>query len=100
MVSKFPRQYNTLLTRILALATYIVFTIDVERDEVYPILNWELGYFELDGEPFPINTVGLFAIFIFVFTTVFHFCYYGLWRLKFYLEQRMNRHTEQKVDHL
>ena len=75
------------------MATYIVFTIDVERDEVYPILNWEMGYFELDGEPFPINTVGLFAIFIFVFSTIFHLCYYGLSKLKFHIVDKLGEQS-------
>ena len=85
------------LNLISAIATYIIYTIDEDRDEVYPILNWKLGYFELDGEPFPINTVGLFAIFIFIFSTIFHICYYGLSRLKFYLQARMSSHLSEKT---
>ena len=50
----------------------LVFTIDESRDEVYPILNWKFGRFRLDDEWFPVSTVGIFAIFIFVFSTTFH----------------------------
>ena len=64
--------YVTVNPYISALNTYIIFLIDINRDEVYPILNWANGSFKLDGEDFPISTVGLFAIFIFVFATIFH----------------------------
>lgn len=57
---------------IYALATFIVYTIDESRDEVYPILNWKYGKFRLDGEWFPIGTVGIYAIFIFIISTLFH----------------------------
>ena len=70
-------------SHILALNTYIIFVLDHDRDEVYPILNWSNGSFKLDGEDFPISTVGLFAIFIFVFATIFHVAFYGLTRIKF-----------------
>ena len=76
---------------ISALNTYIIFLIDINRDEVYPILNWANGSFKLDGEDFPISTVGLFAIFIFVFATIFHFAFYGLTRIKFCILKRAQK---------
>ena len=75
----------------LALNTYIIFVIDPDRDEVYPILNWANGSFQLDGEDFPISTVGLFAIFIFVFATIFHLAFYGLTRVKFCILKRAQK---------
>ena len=65
--------------------------IDSDRDEVYPILNWSNGSFQLDGEDFPISTVGLFAIFIFVFATIFHLAFYGLTRVKFCILERAQK---------
>ena len=65
--------------------------IDRDRDEVYPILNWANGSFQLDGEDFPISTVGLFAIFIFVFATIFHLAFYGLTRVKFCILKRAQK---------
>ena len=65
--------------------------IDNDRDEVYPILNWSNGSFQLDGEDFPISTVGLFAIFIFVFATIFHLAFYGLTRIKFCILKRAQK---------
>ena len=65
--------------------------IDPDRDEVYPILNWANGSFQLDGEDFPISTVGLFAIFIFVFATIFHLAFYGLTRVKFCILERAQK---------
>ena len=73
--------------------------IDSDRDEVYPILNWSNGSFQLDGEDFPITTVGLFAIFIFVFATIFHLAFYGFTRVKFCILNRAQKQTPEESAH-